>query len=156
MYYRETPPPTSHMIVKHFGCKAIHNKALYKCIIHSLECYRFTYCMLFIILNEVMLSSAPYLVFQNLGHRCCGRHFHQFLLTMIVPLYRLDSWDSLYSSSCVAAKKGSMFSQLFHWSSLFKTKLHSTAWIELNSKHRSLSTSKYLHVPLLHASTAIL
>ncbi len=29
----ETPPP--HMIVKHFGCTAIHNKALYKCIIHS-------------------------------------------------------------------------------------------------------------------------
>ncbi len=23
------------MIVKHFGCTAIHNKALYKCIIHS-------------------------------------------------------------------------------------------------------------------------
>ncbi len=30
----ETPPPT-HMIVKRFGCTAIHNKALYKCIIHS-------------------------------------------------------------------------------------------------------------------------
>ncbi len=28
----ERPP---HMIVKHFGCTAIHNKALYKCIIHS-------------------------------------------------------------------------------------------------------------------------
>ncbi len=23
------------MIVKHFGCTAIHNKALYKCLIHS-------------------------------------------------------------------------------------------------------------------------
>ncbi len=30
---RDTPPP--HMIVKHYGCTAIHNKALYKCIIHS-------------------------------------------------------------------------------------------------------------------------
>ncbi len=28
----ETPP---HMIVKCFGCTTIHNKALYKCIIHS-------------------------------------------------------------------------------------------------------------------------
>ncbi len=28
----ERPP---HMIVKRFGCTAIHNKALYKCIIHS-------------------------------------------------------------------------------------------------------------------------
>ncbi len=26
---------SSHMIVKRFGCTAIHNKALYKCIIHS-------------------------------------------------------------------------------------------------------------------------
>ncbi len=25
------------MIVKHFGCKAMHNKALYECIIHSLK-----------------------------------------------------------------------------------------------------------------------
>ncbi len=31
---RDSPPPP-HMIVKHFGCTAIHNKALYKCIIHS-------------------------------------------------------------------------------------------------------------------------
>ncbi len=29
----ERPPP--HMIVKRFGCTTIHNKALYKCIIHS-------------------------------------------------------------------------------------------------------------------------
>ncbi len=29
---RRDPP---HMIVKHFGCTTIHNKALYKCIIHS-------------------------------------------------------------------------------------------------------------------------
>ncbi len=29
----ETPPPP--MIVKCFGCTAIHNKVLYKCIIHS-------------------------------------------------------------------------------------------------------------------------
>ncbi len=29
---RRDPP---HMIVKRFGCMAIHNKALYKCIIHS-------------------------------------------------------------------------------------------------------------------------
>ncbi len=29
----ETPPPP--MNVKRFGCTAIHNKALYKCIIHS-------------------------------------------------------------------------------------------------------------------------
>ncbi len=40
----ERPP---HMIVKHFGCTAIHNKALYKCIIHSftisLEKFAFTY-----------------------------------------------------------------------------------------------------------------
>ncbi len=26
---------SSHMIVKRFGCTAIHNKALYKCFIHS-------------------------------------------------------------------------------------------------------------------------
>ncbi len=26
---------TPHMIVKRFGCMAIHNKALYKCLIHS-------------------------------------------------------------------------------------------------------------------------
>ncbi len=26
---------TVYMIVKRFGCTAIHNKALYKCIIHS-------------------------------------------------------------------------------------------------------------------------
>ncbi len=39
----EPPPPHTHththththMIVKRFGCTAIHNKALYKCIIHS-------------------------------------------------------------------------------------------------------------------------
>ncbi len=31
----ERPPPThTHMIVKGFGCTAIHNKALYICIIH--------------------------------------------------------------------------------------------------------------------------
>ncbi len=31
-----TPPHThTHMIVKRFGCTTIHNKALYKCIIHS-------------------------------------------------------------------------------------------------------------------------
>ncbi len=30
----ERPPP--HMIVKRFVCTLIHNKALYKCIIHSL------------------------------------------------------------------------------------------------------------------------
>ncbi len=29
--WEETP----HMIVKRFGCTAIHNKVLYKCIIHS-------------------------------------------------------------------------------------------------------------------------
>ncbi len=32
------PPPThthTHMIEKRFGCTTIHNKALYKCIIHS-------------------------------------------------------------------------------------------------------------------------
>ncbi len=29
---KETPP---HIIVKRFGCTAIHNKVLYKCIIHS-------------------------------------------------------------------------------------------------------------------------
>ncbi len=27
------------MIVKHFGYTAIHNKALYKCIIHSLQSF---------------------------------------------------------------------------------------------------------------------
>ncbi len=29
------PPPPAPIIVKRFGCTAIHNKALYKCIIHS-------------------------------------------------------------------------------------------------------------------------
>ncbi len=29
------PPPPPHTIVKCFGCTTIHNKALYKCIIHS-------------------------------------------------------------------------------------------------------------------------
>ncbi len=32
---RKTPPPPPPMIVKCFGCTTIHNKALYKCIIHS-------------------------------------------------------------------------------------------------------------------------
>ncbi len=33
---RDPPHPTPpHMIVKRFGCTTIHNKALYKCIIHS-------------------------------------------------------------------------------------------------------------------------
>ncbi len=39
----ETPPPPpthTHMIVKRFGCTTIHNKALYKCIIHSLWHWR--------------------------------------------------------------------------------------------------------------------
>ncbi len=31
-WLRRDPP---HMIVKRFGCTAIHKKALYKCIIHS-------------------------------------------------------------------------------------------------------------------------
>ncbi len=31
------------MIVKRFGCTAIHNKALYKCIIHSFIHYRKMY-----------------------------------------------------------------------------------------------------------------
>ncbi len=30
----ERPP---HMIVKRFGCIAMHNKALYKCIIHNMH-----------------------------------------------------------------------------------------------------------------------
>ncbi len=30
----------THMIVKRFGCTTIHNKALYKCIIHSLWHWR--------------------------------------------------------------------------------------------------------------------
>ncbi len=34
-WLRRDPPP--HMIVKRFGCTAIHNKALYKCIIHSFK-----------------------------------------------------------------------------------------------------------------------
>ncbi len=35
----ETPP---HMIVKRFGCTTIHNKALYKCFIHSfILCFQF-------------------------------------------------------------------------------------------------------------------
>ncbi len=29
------------MIVKHFGCTAIHNKALYKCLIHSFILFDF-------------------------------------------------------------------------------------------------------------------
>ncbi len=34
------PPPPPHLIVKHFGCTAIHNKVLYKCIFHHvLICY---------------------------------------------------------------------------------------------------------------------
>ncbi len=33
-WLRRGPP---HMIVKRFGCTTIHNKALYKCIIHSYE-----------------------------------------------------------------------------------------------------------------------
>ncbi len=32
----ERPPP--HIIVKCFGCTTRHNKALYKCIIHSFHC----------------------------------------------------------------------------------------------------------------------
>ncbi len=31
----DPPPPPPHVIVKRFGCAAIHNKALYKYIIHS-------------------------------------------------------------------------------------------------------------------------
>ncbi len=31
----EENPPPPHMIVKRFGCTAIHNKALYMCTIHS-------------------------------------------------------------------------------------------------------------------------
>ncbi len=33
-WWLERPPPP-HMIVKRFGCTTIHNKALYKCLIHS-------------------------------------------------------------------------------------------------------------------------
>ncbi len=33
----EERPLPPHMIVKHFGCTAMHNKALYKCIIHSIH-----------------------------------------------------------------------------------------------------------------------
>ncbi len=29
------------MIVKHFGCTAIHNKALFKCLIHKIKNYNF-------------------------------------------------------------------------------------------------------------------
>ncbi len=35
----ERTPPPPHMIVKRFGFTGIHNKALYKCIIHSLCFY---------------------------------------------------------------------------------------------------------------------
>ncbi len=37
-WLKRTPPPPPHIIVKCFGCTAIHNKALYKCIIHSFLC----------------------------------------------------------------------------------------------------------------------
>ncbi len=36
----ERPP---HMIVKRFGCTTIHNKALYKCLIHSSNIISFVY-----------------------------------------------------------------------------------------------------------------
>ncbi len=34
-WLRRPPPPHTHMIVKYFACTTIHNKALYRCIIHS-------------------------------------------------------------------------------------------------------------------------
>ncbi len=34
-WLRSRPPPPPPMNVKHFGCTAIHNKVLYKCIIHT-------------------------------------------------------------------------------------------------------------------------
>ncbi len=40
------PPPPPHMIIKRFGCTAIHNKALYKCIIHSLIQTKKSWCHL--------------------------------------------------------------------------------------------------------------
>ncbi len=45
--WRRDPPPHTHthkhIIVKHFVCTAIHNKALYKCILHSFKCL---YCFI--------------------------------------------------------------------------------------------------------------
>ncbi len=54
----ETPPPHD---CKAFGCTAIHNKALYKCIIHS-----------WIFSNEIMFGRQKRSVkyFNNFGHHC--------------------------------------------------------------------------------------
>ncbi len=39
-----SPPPPPHMIVKRFWCTTIHNKSLYKCIIHSFITSEFSNC----------------------------------------------------------------------------------------------------------------
>ncbi len=72
---------TPHMIVKRFGCMAIHNKALYKCIIHS-----------FI---HSFIQGLILIVFGSLN---------TFIMTALVDLYRVmdaailvcaesESWD---------------------------------------------------------------
>ncbi len=68
MVVEERPPPP-HMIVKRFGCTTIHNKALYKCIIHSFihssgQLYNLTHKLS--VLSPPLLALS--LIMQQSGH----------------------------------------------------------------------------------------
>ncbi len=64
---------TPHMIVKRFGCTAIHNKALYKCIIHLFRitwyincCIHFDYTWtIHILINKTLRHWFLYLSFMD-------------------------------------------------------------------------------------------
>ncbi len=56
----------------------------------------------------------------NLGHRYCGKHFHQSRQAMLVHQYPQDSWDSLCSSSCTSKSRQNHFKSYI----ASNTKLH--------------------------------
>ncbi len=70
----ERPPPPPHMIVKRFGCTTIHNKVLYKCIIHSfIVCLEGITQFEHYTLNKTVFKKCSSLI-HSLGHRSLGQN----------------------------------------------------------------------------------
>ncbi len=69
-HFGRRDPPPSHMIVKRFGCTAVHNKTLYKCIIHFERHITF--------LSNIE-SRMTFLVFKGVIHLKYCHHFLVFV-----------------------------------------------------------------------------
>ncbi len=93
----ERPPP--HMTVKRFGCTTIHNKALYKCLIHSFIWANRSLDL--ITIGSVIYCNAFFLSCQNKRGRLVtysdGNIRWKFLFGSFIPRRRLESVILKYS-----------------------------------------------------------